>query len=317
MPSKIGGAATGALSGAATGAAIGSVVPGIGTAIGAVGGGIIGGIGGWFSGSDDENKGVNLPHYDAATGHLTNAAQSAQYRLAPTVNAAWLDRAQIDQSRGGMMGVANRLGAIAGGQQAGAGELAVNRQLGQGMAAQVAAARMARGANSALAYRNMARNRADMSLAGAGMAGQAQMADQQAANAQLGQVYGSMYGMDTTVADRNAQLAQQAALANQGASLTQQQMNDAREQAALAQLLGWDQASNGANLGWAQYQSQQPNVAAGLLQGAGQLALAYGNQQRQQPPPTAAAPVMDSGPVTRPNAGGGDNPFGQYRRPDF
>lgn len=310
MPSKVGGAATGALSGAATGAAIGSVVPGIGTAIGAVGGGIIGGIGGWFSGSDDENKKPVLPNYDMATSRLGSIADTAQGREAPYVNPAWLDRTYLDQSRGGMVGVANRLGAIAGGQQAGAGELAVNRQVGQGLAAQIAAARMARGANAALAYRNMARNSADMRLAGAGMAAQAQMADQAAANQQLGGLYGQMYGMDTTVADRNAQLAQQANLANQSAILGQRQMNDAREMAALGQLLGWDQASNGANLNWAQYQSQQPNYGAMALTAAGQLAQAYANEQRNQPPPTTT-PAQAEGPVTSPST------FGQYQRATF
>ena len=299
----LGSAGKGAAAGAAAGAALGPW--------GAAAGGVVGGVLGYFSGGDDENKKPVLPNYGMATSRLGSIADTAQGREAPYVNPAWLDRTYLDQSRGGMVGVANRLGAIAGGQQAGAGELAVNRQVGQGLAAQIAAARMARGANAALAYRNMARNSADMRLAGAGMAAQAQMADQAAANQQLGGLYGQMYGMDTTVADRNAQLAQQANLANQSAILGQRQMNDAREMAALGQLLGWDQASNGANFNWAQYQSQQPNWGAALLTAGGQLAQAYANQPSQPAPTTTPAPAQ--GPVTRPSGGS----FGQYQRPEF
>ena len=162
-------------------------------------------------------KGINtqLGGYDAAQAQLSQLGQAQ----APTAQAAALDRTQLDQSRAGLMGVTNRLGAVAGGQQAGAGELAVNRQLGQANAAQVSAARMAHGANAALAYRNAMRNQADMGLAGAGQAAQAQMQDQQAANAQLGQLYGGMYGQDTAVAQANANYQQQTNMANQQAAL--------------------------------------------------------------------------------------------------
>lgn len=300
------GAAGGAMTGAAAGAALGPW--------GAAAGGVIGGALGYFSGGDEEPAGGKLQHYDAATGQLLGMAQSAQGRYAPTISASELGRQYIDQSRGGMMDTAGRLGSIANGQQAGAGELAVNRQVGAATAGQLGAARMARGANAALAYRNAMRNTSDIGLAGAGQAAQAQMQDQSNANAQLGQIYGSMYGLDAGVAGQNAQLAQQAALANQGAQMTQQQLNDAREQAALAQLLGWDSGNNGSNLGWAQYNAAQPNVGAGIMQGAGQLALAYANNQNRQPTPAPMPSAPQDGGITSP---GGGSTFGQYQRPAF
>jgi len=243
-----GGGAKGAAGGAAAGAALGPW--------GAAAGGLIGGAIGLFSGGDGDNGrnvDVTMPNYGAATRTLAGMAGSAQYRYAPQ-----LDQGLMMQSRGNLMGTANRLGSIASGQQAGAGELAVNRQLGQAYAAQQSAARMARGANSALAYRNMQRNSADMGLQGAGAAAQAQMQDQQAANQQLGQIYGQMYGMDTNAANLNMQ-----------AQLSQRQLNDAYQIQSMGQLLGWDQAQINANLAKAGL-PPIPGVGAALLQGGGQ-----------------------------------------------
>ena len=312
--SKLGSAAQGAAGGAATGAAIGSIVPGYGTAIGAGVGAIAGGIGGWLSGSDDEAP-KRLGHYDYATNQLGQMAASAQGRYAPVIDPSQLNRFYLDQSRGGLMDTAGRLSGIASGQQQGAGEMAVNAQLGRAAAAQNAAARMARGANAALALRNAQRNQADMGLAGAGQAAQSRMQDQQAANAQLGQIYGSMYGQDANVAAQNAQLAQQAALANQGAYLTQQQLNDARQMQAYQQMLAWDAANNGQQIDWAKFNSMQPNVGANMLQAGGSILAGYMNQQKQPGVAgAAAAPATPQGPVTTPTQ---VDPLAPYRRPDF
>jgi hypothetical protein len=169
------------------------------------------------------------------------------------------------------MGVAGDLGRIASGQQAGAGELAVNRQVGQATAAQTAAARMAHGANSALASRNAARNTADLGLQGAGMASQAQMSDQQAANAQRGALYGQAFGQDAQIASQNAQLSQQAAQGNQQSQLYQTQLNDARQIQALGQQLGWDQAQIAAEIAKSQAQNQDKGIFGGLLAAGGQI----------------------------------------------
>lgn len=261
-----------------------------------------------FGGDATNSIDPRLKQYDSATAQLGQIAQGAGGRAAPVAQAvqagrtqlgapAQLATGQIGQSRGGMLGVANQLGGIASGGQMGAGEMAVNRQIGSATAAQTAAARMARGANAALAMRNAARNTADIGLAGAGMAAEAQRADQQGALNQLGGIYGSMYGQDASVAGQNAQLGQQAmlqqgamdqattlanaqagnqvALANLQAQLAQTGMNDAQQIAALGQMLGWDQATIQAQIARAQVAAGDKGIMPGLLQAGGTAAAAY------------------------------------------
>lgn len=242
-----------------------------------------------FGGDATKNINTTLGYYDPATNQLGQIAANAGQRQAPMAQAAQLGPAwQLaggpqDQARHGMLDVTNRLGGIASGQQAGAGELAVNRQLGQATAAQIAAARTARDSNAALAFRQAARNTADLGLVGAGQAAQAQMADQAAANQQLGGLYGQMRAGDIDFAGQNAQLGQQQMLqqgafqqqtnlANQGAHLTQQQMNDAQQIAALGQMLGWDQARINAELARAGIVMGDKGILPGLLMAGGQMA---------------------------------------------
>lgn len=242
-----------------------------------------------FGGSATKGIDTRPQHFDQATAQLGQIAQNAGQRAAPAARAAQLGPAyQLsagpqDQARQGMLGVTNQLGSIAGGQTPGAGELAVNRQIGSATAAQMSAARAARGADSALAFRNAARNVADIGLAGAGQAAQAQMADQQAANAQLGQMFGAMRGQDIDFASQNAQLGQQAmleqarmgqetALANLQAQLAQTGMNDQQQIVALGQMLGWDQATIDAQLKRAAIAAGDKGVLPGLLQAGGTAA---------------------------------------------
>lgn len=244
-------------------------------------GGLIGGIGnaaigGRLTGGGKGPGAVTMiqpkpGQYDYAMDQYKNMLGQAT----PTVAGAQLNPAQMAQSRQGMLDVAGRLGSIANGTQQGAGEMAVNAQLGRATAAQTAAARMARGANAALASRNAMRNTADLGLAGAGQAAQARMQDQQGANAQLGQLFGNMYGQDAGVAAQNAQLAQGASMANQQAQLQQQ----AQRIQTLGAMLGWDQATINAqiaqaNAAIAQQQTNQtePNFLSNLMKGGGQLA---------------------------------------------
>ncbi len=268
-----------------------------------------GGAGNLLFGGDATKAFDNkLGQYDRATTQLGQIATDASGRAAPTAQATMAGRTQLGpasqlapgqmaQSRGGMLGVASQLGGIASGQTAGAGEMGVNRQVGQATAAQSAAARMARGANSALAFRQAARNTADIGLAGAGMAGEAQRADQQGALNQLGGIYGSMYGQDANVASQNAQLGQQVtmqqgamdqqttlanaqagntvALANLQAQLAQTGLNDQQQMQALGQMLGWDQARIQAELAKAQVAAGDKGMLPGLLQAGGAIGAAY------------------------------------------
>lgn len=216
----------------------------------------------WFVGGDaTKNIDPKLAGFDQAQAQLGGLSQ----QQAPQIAGTQLATGQTDQSRAGLMGTADSLGRIASGQQAGAGELAVNRQLGAANAQQASLARQAHGANSALAYRNAGRMMADQGLQGAGMAAQAQMQDQQAANALRGQLYGQAYNQDASMAQQNAQLGQQAQLANQQATL----QNRALQTQALGQQLGWSQAQIDEQIKRGAVESADKGIIGGLFGGLG------------------------------------------------
>lgn len=270
----------------------------------------------WTGGEAGKDINTKPQQYDYATGQLGQIASSAAGRAAPTITGSHLDASNLNQSRAGLYGVAGNLGAIASGQQQGAGEIAVNRGVGQATAAQTAAARAAHGANAALAFRNAQRNTADIGLAGAGQAAQARAQDQQAANAQLGQIYANAYGQDTSVAQANATLAQQAALANQSAQLQQTSLNDAARIQALGQLLGWDQTTINAQIQKAQVNAQDKGILGGVLQTAGQIGSSYfAGGFGGGGAPSGVSPIgQAAGPITSPNY---NDPIAPYRRPAF
>lgn len=250
-----------------------------------VGGGILGGVAAGvagdsldkklFGGEATEGISTKPQNYDAATGQLGQIASAAGGRMAPQVVGTQLAGGPQNQARQGQMDLTNRLGAIATGQQAGAGELAINRQVGQANAAQMSAARAARGANAALAARTAARNQADIGLGGAGQAAAAQLQDQAAANAQLGQTFGQVRQGDLEFAGQNAQLGQQAQIENMRARLAQTGMNDQQQIAALGQQLGWDQARINAELQRAAIAAGDKGLLPGLIQAGAQAGAAF------------------------------------------
>lgn len=224
----------------------------------------------WAFGADPHNQAYKQIQGPQQYGYATNALGKFAQQDAPQVQGSQLNTANINQSRAGLNNTANNLSAIASGQQQGAGQIAVNRQVGQAQAQQAAQAQSARGGNSALAMRNAARNQADLGLAGAGQAAQAQQTDQLTANQQLAGIYGGMYGQDASVAAQNAQLAQQAQLANQQSTLQQRNL----ALGAYNQQLGWDQAQTNADI--ARVQAQQ-NAKGGFGDFAGAIGGIIGN----------------------------------------
>lgn len=228
-----------------------------------------------FGGDATKDVDAQPRSYNAAVPHLGWIGENAGMRAAPQAQGTQLAAGPQNEARAGMLSVANRLGSIASGQQAGAGELAVNRQVDAANAAQMAQARMARGGNAALAARGAARNQADIALSGAGQAAQAQMADQQQANALLGQTYGQVRSGDLDFAGQNAQLGQQAALQNAQFQLQNRAQNDQTQLAAYQQMLGWDQARINAQLQKAAIAAGDKGMLPGLLQAGGQAAAMY------------------------------------------
>lgn len=216
------------------------------------------------------NEGLN---YGSSSRAAPTAAPAAQSR------AAVIDQGQQGQFRGMEMDQAQRLQRIAGGQAQGPGEIAVNRQIAQGLANQQAQAQSARGSNASLGALAAARNSAQMRTTGAGMAGQAALTDRMAAEQQLTGVLGQGRGADIGLATQQAGLQQQTNLANQqaqqqtslanlDAQLRQTGMNDQARLAYLQQLTGMDATELQARI--AQEEREQKTTGS-LMQGGGAI----------------------------------------------
>jgi hypothetical protein len=152
---------------------------------------------------------------------------------------------------------AQQLQGIASGQQQGAGELAVQRQVQRALAGQQAAARMARGGNAALAGM---RNSSGIALGGVGQAQQAAMGDQMNAQGMLTQALGQGRGQD-----------QQMQLANLDAQLRSRGMDDQQRIAFLQQLTGMDAAQLQAKMQAYAAGTQDKGMAGSLLAAGGQV----------------------------------------------
>jgi hypothetical protein len=234
----------------------------------------------WLMG--DPKVGLNpndarLQDADFLRATAQNGIYDAQHRQAPQVGAAALDQGAYNQWRQQQLGLAQQLGQVATGQQAGAGELAVNRQFQNALAANRSAMNSARGANSMLAARAGARAASDMGVNGAGMAQTAAMQDQVNARQQLAGVLGQGAQQDIGIAAQNAGFAQQSSLSNQMAQLQMTGLNQQASLAYLSAMTGIDQAELQARLQQEQLQvaQRQPGHLAEILQMGGQIAAAH------------------------------------------
>lgn len=164
-----------------------------------------------------------------------------------------------DPFRRAQLAQMQQLQGIASGQQQGAGELATQRQYANAMAAQQAQARMARGGNAALAYRNAANQSAALGSTAAGMGQQAAWQDQMNAQGLLGQVGAAGRGADVNVANANA-----------GYQANANQLNSSNYLQFLNQLNNTNVSKYNADLGiGAQHDAADASKTGGLLAGAG------------------------------------------------
>lgn len=203
------------------------------------GGGYVGQAAGWAGRKlfgdnravDDANRAENFQMEGA--GYLRDYASQqlngVQGRGAPLLGRGaqvQLDPRQQAMARAQMQGLADQYQGVASGQQRGAGELAVGRQMQQAAAAQFAGANMARGSNAGIMARAASRQLGDMGTNAAGLASQSALSDQTAARQGLGGLLSGMRGQDLDLASQDAQLAQQRHLANQQAQLQSRGLND-------------------------------------------------------------------------------------------
>lgn len=215
----------------------------------------------WLVGGDANKDMANGPaSADYQNGYLRNMLEGNR---APVMNTG-----QSNEVRGQQGQLAGMLFDQARGNTPGAGELAVQRQANRAVAGNIGMANMARGADSAMAMRNAARSNADIGVNAAGQAGIAQLNDRTAAQSQLGGLLGTQRGQDIQVAG-----------ANQQAEMAQQQI----QLAALAQMLGVDQATLQAQLNKQQVGAGDKGMLGSLLQIGGQIGAAYAGRPPSTP----------------------------------
>lgn len=208
-------------------------------------------VGNWFVGGnatkDLNPQGAN---YGTTNSYLKNALG--------TVNQPALNFGQANAINNQQGQLADQLQQVSTGQAKGAGELAVDRQVGQASAAQQALARMSRGSNAALAARQAARTTADIGAQGAGQAAQSALSDQVNARNQLAGVLGQQ---------------QQGAYQQQGLNLNQYQAQNQAAQGYLSQLMGQDQSQFNNQLQKNQLGMQDQGHLAQLIGAAGQVGM--------------------------------------------
>lgn len=201
-----------------------------------------------------------------------------------------------DQFRMREMLLADQAARVASGQDKGAGELAVRRQMQQAAAQQQSNAASQRGGAAGMAGRAAARGLGANSVNAAGMAGQAALQDQGAARNLLAGVLGQGRGADIGLATQQAGLNQQmnmanldaqnqkvfqqagldqaTSLANMQSKLAQSGMNDQQSIALMAQFYGISLAEMQARLGQEVTNMGQTGYVAEIMQQAGPLVTA-------------------------------------------
>lgn len=228
----------------------------------------------------DRQQVLNGINSGMAGVNARGAPQAGGTQLAPS---AQIDPSQQGQFRDLQMQQANRLSAIAGGQQMGPGEMAAQRAAQQAYAQQVGMANMQRGAGAPGAGLAAARNQVTIAGNAAGQGAQAALSDQQSANAQLTNALNAGRGTDVGLATSQAGLNQQtnmqqgqmdqtAKLANLDAQLRQTGMDDQARLAYLAQLTGMDANQLQAQIGAYQAQSKAPGAIGAITSAAGPIA---------------------------------------------
>lgn len=194
-----------------------------------------GGVGRWLFGDNRardaamDPKNFQMEGANYLRDYASQQLNGAQGRGAPLLGQGQqvqLDPRQQAMARAQMQGLADQYQGVASGQQRGAGELAVGRQMQQAAAAQFAGANMARGSNAGIMARAASRQLGDMGTNAAGMASQSALQDQANARAGLGGLLSGMRGQDLDLASQDALLAQQRNLANQQSQLQTRGQND-------------------------------------------------------------------------------------------
>lgn len=242
-----------------------------------------GGIGGIFGGKEV------VKHYTAGKSADTTTAANkalidqriAQAGTRPDVQAqaATLDQSQADQFRAGQTGLVGILGNAAAGNGPSAAQGQLSLATSQNMSNALALARSGKG-NQSAAMKQAQLQQASMGQDAAAQSAMLKANEQQAAQAQLGNVLAGARGQDLGAASTNAGMAQQTNLANMQAQIEQQKQKDTLIQQYTAAGLSLDQAQRQAEIQQAQFNAEllarqaaaDKGVAMQSSQAAGQTA---------------------------------------------
>jgi endosialidase-like protein len=277
----------------------------------------------WFGGATAGDPNTSYTDNGQIHDIINSGIRGIDNRGAPQAGYTTIDPTQQGQFRDLQMGQANRLNAIASGQQMGAGEMAVRRAAADAYARQVGMANMQRGGAAPYAGLAAARNQVAIQGNAAGQAQQAALGDQSAANAQLTGALAQGRGADVNLATSQAQLNQGANLANLDAQLRQTGMNDQARLQYLQQLTGMNQAELNARMQAYQAQKSSSGLFGSLvgaiapIAGAGAALGLFGGGSKDTAgadPSSDGSSGGDSGPITDPgqvpDGGGPNNPTG-------
>lgn len=195
----------------------------------------------------------------------SQAAQVGQYGQ---MNAAQINQAQQGQTRAQQMGLANALTAQMQGQGPSLAQMQLKSATDRGIKQSMAMAASQRGLNAQQRARMVGNSAAAMQQDAARASAQTRMAEQLAAQQQLGGVLSGVRGQDIGLAQSQAGLQQQANQANFQGGLQSALANAQMQQQSGIQNAGLEQQ---AMLAQAQM-NQQANQAnlAGYLQNQGQ-----------------------------------------------
>lgn len=153
--------------------------------------------------------------------------QEIQARKAQQVAAAQINTGPQDQFRNAQLGLVSQLQQQAAGQGPSLADMQLRQGADRNLSNAIAMQASQRGGMAGgLAMRNIAQQRADLGQQLAAQSGMQRLQEQQQAQQMLGGISGGARGQDIGLASTQAEMQQQAALANQNAALQQQALND-------------------------------------------------------------------------------------------
>lgn len=209
-----------------------------------------------------------VPHASDYRARLDQAEAAARGRATPTVQAAQIDTTAGNQVRGQQQALAGQLQQAANGEGPSVAQEQLRQGLTRNLASTVAATNSTRGLGASSAAARLQASRAGLGQQAAADAATLRAQEVTAARGQLAGVLGDTRQADLATASQQAQLGQQAALANQQATLEDNRQKDALTQQYLAMGMSLAQAEQAAAMRMEELRVQSQLEAEQIRSGA-------------------------------------------------